>query len=121
VRDLFGNGTGGYYPSTGGDPYWQYDNRITEWNQYWGSSTGSFDSYDLLPAGLFYKATYDLYGSDPDSWTFGGWLYNGIYYKTTEEFRAAWSSPGFEKLKPNIDGVWTHTDMKGIIFVNPSQ
>ncbi len=53
---------------------------------------------------------YDLLGSDKDSWTFAGWLYNDIYYRTSEEFREAYFSRGFEKLAPNLDGAWTGTD-----------
>ncbi|KAK5164741.1 uncharacterized protein LTR77_009404 [Saxophila tyrrhenica] len=93
--------------------YRQYDNQITEWSQYWGSSTGAFDSYDLLPLGLFYGLRMDIDGQDPESWTFIGYLYNGDFYKTAEEFRKAYFSPGFEKLPANIDGPWTHTDPKG--------
>lgn len=115
TKDLWGNHTQHYaYP--GQEPSWQYDNRITEWSQYWGGATGAFASSTLLPLGLYFKATYDIFMEDPSSWTFEGWLYNDIYYPTTEEFRKAYFSPGFEKLPPNIDGVWTHTDQKGPVF-----
>lgn len=117
TRDLWGNKTARFASAySGQDPTWQYDNKVTEWSQYWGSSTGEFDSYDLLPLGLYFKTEFDLFGSDPDSWKFGGWLYNNIFYATTEEFRAAYFSPGFEKLPPNIDGTWTHTDQKGPVL-----
>ena len=34
----------------------------------------------------------------------------GVYYNSTEAFRAAWKSPGFKKLPPNSDGDWTASE-----------
>ena len=116
TNDLWNTTSRHYDAYSGQDPTWQYDGKITEWAQYWGYSIGDFASDDLLPLGLYYKVTIDYYGSDPDSWTFGGWLYNNIYYATTEDFRAAYAKPGFVKNPPNIDGTWTHTDQKGPIL-----
>ncbi|KAK5162859.1 uncharacterized protein LTR77_011116 [Saxophila tyrrhenica] len=96
------------------DPLWQYDEKITEWSQFWAWGTGT--SSTLLPLGLYFKCSFDLYKSDPSSWKFEGWLYNNKFYSTTEEFRNAYSSPRFEKLPPNIDGPWTRTDQKGPVL-----
>jgi primary-amine oxidase len=112
TKDMWANETK-HTSYSGQDPYWQYDNKITEWSQYWGYATGDFDSSDLLPLGLYYGASYDILGNQPHTWSFIGYLYNDILYKTAEEFRAAYFSPGFEKLEPNIDGLWTHTDQRG--------
>ena len=105
-----------YDSYVGQDPKWQYDNKITEWAEYWGYGHSDFEDSDLLPLGLYYKTTYDLYKKDPSTWTFGGWLYNDIYYPTTEEFRKAYFSPGFEKLPPNLSGKWTHTNQRGPVL-----
>lgn len=40
-------------------------------------------------------------------------MYNDIFYETTEEFRNAYFSPGFEKLPANVDGSWAQTDRDG--------
>ncbi|KAK3712173.1 hypothetical protein LTR37_009264, partial [Vermiconidia calcicola] len=115
TKDLWGNKTS-YSSWSGQDPVWQYDNKITQWSQYWGSSKGDFYSSTLLPLGLYYGFEFDLLGIDQDSWKFKGWLYNGVHYPTTEDFREAYFSPGFEKLDPNLDGEWTHTDPKDAGF-----
>lgn len=52
-------------------------------------------------------------GSGPSRWLFEGWLYNDIYYETTEAFRAAYYSPGFVKLGANVEGNWARTDQQG--------
>ena len=60
----------------------------------------------------------DLYGQDPDSWKFKGWLYNNILYPTTKDFREAYYTPGFDKLPVNIDGrlPFYDTNQKGPIL-----
>lgn len=48
-------------------------------------------------------------GRDPADWSLIGWLYNDVYYTSTADFRAAWSSPGFEKAGVhNQEGEWTN-------------
>src|SRR6266536_4698165 len=44
---------------------------------------------------------------DPYSGKVLQWLYNGILYNSTEAFRTAWQSPGFERPPTNDDGEWT--------------
>ena len=39
-----------------------------------------------------------------------GWLYNGHYYNSAQELRAAWERPDFEKLPKNLDGDWTQIE-----------
>lgn len=47
---------------------------------------------------------------DSHNWGIVQWLYNGILYNSTEMFRAAWKSPGFERVPPNLDGHWTDVE-----------
>lgn len=61
--------------------------------------------------GLFFRA--DVTGRDPSKWKVTGWLYNEIFYNTTEDFRKAYHSPGFEKLAPNVEGQWVRLDRNG--------
>ncbi|KAK4208151.1 copper amine oxidase [Rhypophila decipiens] len=96
------------------DPVWQEDNSIIRWDAFWASSTDLFDSGTLLPLGLYFMTDMTA-GRDPSTWKFEGWLYNNIFYETTEAFRAAyWSeSAPFEKNLPAIDGEWAWTDQAG--------
>ncbi|KAL4785483.1 copper amine oxidase [Aspergillus varians] len=93
------------------DPLWQDDGQIIRWDMYWNMAADQFDSETLLPLGLYMKT--DVTGRDPSQWKLLGWMYNDIFYETTEEFRKAYWSPGFVKLRPNIDGPWAHTDQRG--------
>lgn len=95
------------------DPLMQDDGRIVAWHSFW-NDPGNFDAGTLLPMGLFMKT--DITGRDPSDWTFGGWLYNDIFYKTTEAFREAVFSPEFENLGVNVPGPWTKTTQQGEVF-----
>jgi primary-amine oxidase len=86
---------------------------IVRWDQFWILPTTEFDSGTLLPLGLYFKA--NVTSRDPDKWTLYGWLYNDIFYATTEDFREAYYSPGFVKFPPNVDGSWGWTDQQGDI------
>ncbi|KAJ5587639.1 uncharacterized protein N7459_003404 [Penicillium hispanicum] len=96
------------------DPLSQEDGRIRRWDQFWNEPTSDFDDSTLLPLGLYVYS--DVTGRDPSKWKILGWLYNDVFYPTTEDFREAYYSPGFEKLKPNADGVWAQTDQRGKIL-----
>lgn len=72
------------------------------------------DSGTLLPLGLFFMS--DITGRDPSQWKLEGWLYNGVFYETTDEFRAAVFAPGFEKIPVNVDGPQGSTDRAGDIL-----
>jgi primary-amine oxidase len=65
----------------------------------------------ILPLGLYFKT--DMTGRDPSKWKLEGWYYNGEFYATSEAFRTAYYSPGFEKLPLNVDGAWAWTDRQG--------
>ncbi|KAL5051698.1 hypothetical protein BDW71DRAFT_202849 [Aspergillus fruticulosus] len=95
------------------DPLWQDDGRIVRWDMFWNIADDKFDSGTLLPLGLYLKS--DVTGRDPSQWKLLGWMYNDIFYKTTKEFREAYWSPGFVKLKPNVDGAWAHTEQRGSV------
>ncbi|KAF1812382.1 membrane copper amine oxidase [Eremomyces bilateralis CBS 781.70] len=92
------------------DPLWQ-DDGIIRWDQFWNTPTGDFDSGTLLPTGLYFGS--NVTGRDASQWELLGWYYNGIYYKTTEDFKAAYASPDFVKHNPNVDGDWAWTDHLG--------
>lgn len=95
------------------DPLWQDDGRVTRWDTFWMDTTGEFDAGTLLPLGLYFKS--DITGRDPSQWKLEGWLYNDVFYPTTEAFRAAYWSEGFVKLPANVDGDWGHTDQTGTV------
>ncbi|KAF2088297.1 membrane copper amine oxidase [Saccharata proteae CBS 121410] len=92
------------------DPLWQ-DDGIVRWDQFWSVPTDDFDAETLLPLGLYFMS--NVTGRDPSKWSLEGWLYNNVYYPTTEAFRAAYYSPGFVKLQPNVEDAWAHTDQQG--------
>ncbi|KAF1987640.1 putative membrane copper amine oxidase [Aulographum hederae CBS 113979] len=94
------------------DPVWQ-DDGIIRWDTFWNYPTTDFDAETLLPLGLYFKS--NVTGRDPSKWSLDGWLYNDIFYPTTEAFRAAYYSPDFEKLPANVEGAWADTDQQGEI------
>jgi len=96
------------------DPLSQENDRVTRWDQFWNNPIGEFDDASLLPLGLYVHS--DVTGRDPTKWKVLGWLYNNVFYPTTDSFRNAFYSSGFEKLKANIDGVWAHTDQRGKVL-----
>ena len=98
----------------GVDPLWQDNGRVIRWDTFWNYPTDDFDAETLLPLGLFFKS--DVTGRDPSKWKLEGWLYNNIFYATTEEFRAAYWSEGFEKLGANVEGDWATTDQQGPVL-----
>ena len=90
------------------------DGKLIVWDEYWGNSVQStFDTYDLLPLGVFYGSALDL---ATEEWSFLGWLYNGIIYLTAEEFENAFNSSGFKVFPPGRDGHWAWTDQKGPVL-----
>lgn len=96
------------------DPLWQEDGRIIRWDTFWNIPQDFYDTETLAPLGLFFKS--DITGRDPSKWKLEGWLYNGIFYETTEEFRNAYWSEGFEKFGANVEGDWARTDRQGPIL-----
>ncbi|PWW73068.1 amine oxidase catalytic domain-containing protein [Tuber magnatum] len=93
------------------DPLWEENGRIISWTQFWSYPTGSYDSSTLLPQGLYLKI--DITGRDWQGWRLLNILYDNKLYKSVDEFRAAWMSPGFRKLAKQVDGQWTGTDQAG--------
>ncbi|KAF7557226.1 hypothetical protein G7Z17_g765 [Cylindrodendrum hubeiense] len=92
-------------------PLWIDDGIVTTWNEYSTVPTDKFDDVSILQAGLAFKT--NITGRDPSKWSVIGWYYNGVFYKTTEQFRKAVYTPGFEILPVNIDGEWGSTDPLG--------
>ena len=99
------------------DPIRQYDGKLTRWDTFWNYPTSDFDSETLLPLGLYFKSI--VTGRDPSKWSLEGWLYNDIFYPTTEAFRTAYYSGNFTKLGANVDGPWAHTDKPADLPVLP--
>ncbi|KAJ7058557.1 copper amine oxidase [Mycena amicta] len=103
------------------DPLWHEEidgeQRTILWNTYWRFPSGDsaiFDGETLLPQGLFFKS--DITGRDSSKWKLLGWLYGGIFYETTAEFRKAWKSHGFVKYELNLPSEWIGTDRTGDAF-----
>ncbi|KUL83286.1 hypothetical protein ZTR_09131 [Talaromyces verruculosus] len=101
------------------DPYWQDDGRIIRWDTFWNSPTDGFDSGTLLPLGLYFKS--DVTGRDSSLWKLEGWLYDDIFYETTQAFREAFFSPEFVRLRPNTEGAWARTDRFGPLLPHDDQ
>ncbi|KAI0123803.1 membrane copper amine oxidase [Xylariales sp. AK1849] len=115
TTDLWGGAATGADNDTldvwGIDPLWQDDGRIIRWDMFWNLPTDEFDCETLLPLGLYFKS--DVTGRDPSQWSLKGWLYNNVFYETTEAFRAAYWSGALEKLGVNTEGSWAQTDPQG--------
>ncbi|KAG8630368.1 hypothetical protein KVT40_001987 [Elsinoe batatas] len=71
--------------------------------------TGSHSSaWSILPQGLFIKI--EANPSLEHGYQVLQWYYNGLYYDTGDDLRAAIKEPGFQKALPNYDGDWTETE-----------
>ncbi|CAJ2507483.1 Uu.00g086690.m01.CDS01 [Anthostomella pinea] len=90
------------------DPLWQDDGRIIRWDMFWQLPSNFFDAETLMPLGLYFKS--DVTGRDPSQWKLEGWLYDNVFYETTEAFRTAYWSGAVPKLAANTEGSWTETD-----------
>lgn len=115
TQDLWGGQAVGADNDTldiwGIDPLWQDDGRIIRWDMFWNLPTSFFDTETLLPLGLYFKS--DVTGRDPSQWKLEGWLYNNVFYETTEEFRTAYWDGSITKLGANVEGTWAETDPVG--------
>ncbi|PYI28105.1 copper amine oxidase [Aspergillus indologenus CBS 114.80] len=85
------------------DP-WVEEGHILRWCSFQRAGTRA-EAGTLLPQGLY--VMLDTTTRNPDNWKVLHWYYNGRLYNSTDEFRAAWRSPAFERLRPNQDGAWT--------------
>lgn len=81
------------------------------WTEFLGKPTSGFDSQSVLPLGV--SVRLDLSSRDWQDWKITGWFCLGKFYETTDDFREAVFSAGFEKPPPNVDGDWTSTDKRG--------
>ncbi|KAJ2906807.1 hypothetical protein MKZ38_010798 [Zalerion maritima] len=93
------------------DPTYQEGDSVKMWNTFWSNPTTIFDVGSMMPMGLFFLS--DITGRDISKWKMEGWYYNGVFYETTEEFRAAYWNGEVEKLGGNFDGDWADTDQQG--------
>lgn len=103
------------------DPLWHRDGRVIQWLGFWGMVSSDYFGYDgstLLPQGLYFRA--DTTGRDSSKWKVTGWLYNGQFFSTTKEFRAAWKEGTLEKAEQinspvaaDLKDAWYGTDRLG--------
>lgn len=89
------------------DPWIDGDGRTVRWCVFQRAGK-QWESRTLLPQGLFFKI--ETTGRDPKKWKVLHWFYNNVLYNSTEEFRAAWMTPGFVTTPSNLDGAWTRID-----------
>ncbi|KAK8069373.1 primary amine oxidase- lung isozyme [Apiospora phragmitis] len=113
AMDLWGGTLSGYANDTmrlgSTDPVWQgEDGTVKRWYGVSRKPSSMFDTGSIMSAGLYVKS--DVTGRDPSKWKLEGWYYNGVFYKTTEAFRTAYFSPGFEKIGREADGPWAWTE-----------
>ncbi|KAK8084653.1 Primary amine oxidase lung isozyme [Apiospora hydei] len=116
AMDLWGGTLSGYANDTmrigSTDPVWQgEDGTVKRWYGVSRKPSGMFDTGSIMSAGLYMKS--DVTGRDPSKWKLEGWYYNGVFYESTEAFRAAYFSPGFEKIGREPDAQWAWTERQG--------
>jgi primary-amine oxidase len=58
----------------------------------------------------------DITGLDPSNWKVAGWVYDDVFYDTTQGLRQAFALPGFVRLSPNVEGEWSNTDQHGEVM-----
>ena len=94
------------------DPLWHPTPDTTvQWVTFWRIPESIFDGETLLPQGLYFEV--NTTGRDPAQWSTLGWLYAGVYYNSSEEFKAAWEAGELPKLERNTEGAWVGTDYAG--------
>lgn len=94
-----------------GVPFWDENGRIVSWAIVLGIPDTQLGSTTIIPQGVSIK--FDLTSRNWSDWTVSAWTCKGQYYNSTEEFRSAVFSPGFEKPQPNVNGPWTSTAKHG--------
>lgn len=92
---------------------WYENGRTISWRGFWSIPENIFDGETLLPAGLYIKL--DITGRDPSGWSHEGWLHNGIFYPTSQDFRHAYENGKVEFTTRNIGAneTWIGTDRDG--------
>ncbi|KAH8883689.1 amine oxidase catalytic domain-containing protein, partial [Thozetella sp. PMI_491] len=90
------------------------DGRRIVWVEFY-ADTSHYDTGLALPQGLYLK--FEL----GNSTQFKGVLYNNIMYDSSESFRKAWSSPGFEKTPYQKPGTWITGDRTGPEMAHDTQ
>lgn len=89
----------------------QKDGRQVTWATFLGTPTEGFDTVSILPLGVFVRL--DVTSRDWKQWKATAWFCRGKFYSSTQAFRTAVFSPGFQKPPPNVDGPWTTTNKQG--------
>ncbi|KAK8207911.1 hypothetical protein M8818_004164 [Zalaria obscura] len=85
-------------------PVWIEDGTIIHWMQLYRPGIKS-NARSILPQGLYVKLNTS--STNSGEWKTLEWYYNGIFYETTDDLRAAIKQPDFELLPMNLDGPWT--------------
>ncbi|GAA5960930.1 hypothetical protein JCM3765_007545 [Sporobolomyces pararoseus] len=95
------------------DPLWYEDGRTISWRGLWSIPESIFDGETLLPQGLYLKL--DITGRNPAEWKHEGWLHNGIFYPTSQDFLHAFKAGKVEVTTRNIGAneSWIGTDRDG--------
>ncbi|OCF40116.1 hypothetical protein I317_06067 [Kwoniella heveanensis CBS 569] len=109
------------------DPLWHEEDengekRVIYWAGTWRNNPAVeadnseivWNAGTLLPQGIYFQA--DITGRDKSKWFLKGILYGDEYYKSTDEFRAAWEKDDFVKYTPNEPEAWLGTDMTGEVL-----
>ncbi|KAF2022351.1 amine oxidase catalytic domain-containing protein [Aaosphaeria arxii CBS 175.79] len=94
-----------------GTPFWEEDGRVIAWAALVSTPQSEISSPTVLALGVTVK--FDLTGREWGGWKAVGWYSRGQYYDSTEEFRDAVFSAGFDKPPPSVDGEWASTDKHG--------
>ncbi|GAA5982519.1 hypothetical protein JCM5350_006100 [Sporobolomyces pararoseus] len=95
------------------DPLWYEDGRTISWRGFWSIPENIFDGETLLPQGLYLKL--DITGRNPSEWKHEGWLHNGIFYPTSQDFLHAFKAGKVEVTTRNTGAneSWIGTDRDG--------
>lgn len=101
---------GGFGPRLG-SIIWEEDGTQSVWATFLGPESTGFGSSSILPLGVFVR--FDVTSRNWEDWNATAWYYRGTFYDSTDAFREAVLSPGFEKPTQNVDGSWTSTDKQG--------
>lgn len=99
----------------GTTPLWQEaDGSVMGWSTFVSLPVDDFDTSTLQPLGLSFLSNFT--GRYPSKWSILGWVYNDVFYNTTEEFRAAHRAGKVVKNGANVEGDWARTDRQGPVL-----
>ena len=77
------------------------------WDKVYTSTSVRSDPFPAVNNRRCSQQTPEVSGTYPLGWKILRWYYNGLFYDTASDLRAAIKAPGFQKSPPNLDGNWT--------------